>query len=99
MNWTTAVWGTILVFNYTVGTALVWRAFQAYSDHSAMSIFRWVAIYSMAVIHPIVWSVYHLRVLRAKGIVIDRQIRAMVFSPLLVGGITLIIALNLIGLR
>ena len=87
------------MFNYTIGTALVWRAFQSYPDHSAMAIFRWVAIYAMAVVHPIVTSVYHLRVLRSKGIVIDRQIRAMVFSPLLVGGITLIIALNLIGLR
>jgi len=89
----------VVVFNYAAGTFLVWNAFQSYPDHSAMSMFRWCAIYIVAVIQPIVWSFYHLRVLRSRGIEIDRQLRAIAFTPMVVGGITLLIALNLIGGR
>jgi hypothetical protein len=62
-----------------------------------MSVFRWCGIYVVAVIQPIIWSFYHLRVLRSKGIEIDRQLRAIAFTPMVVGGITLLIALNLIS--
>jgi hypothetical protein len=88
-----------VAFNYAAGTFLVWNAFRSYPDHSAMSLFRWTAIYVVAVIQPILWSIYHLRVLRSRGIAIDRQLRAIVFMPMVVGGITLLIALNLIGAR
>ena len=89
----------VVLFNYAAGTFLVWNAFQAYPDHSPMAVFRWTAIYVVAVIQPIVWSVYHLRVLQSKGLAVDRQLRAMAFSPMIVGGITLLIALNLIAGR
>lgn len=94
-----AVLAAVVVFNYAAGTFLVWNAFQVYPDHSAMSVFRWSAIYVVAVIQPIVWSFYHLRVLRSKGLEIDRQLRAIAFAPMIVGGITLLIALNLISGR
>lgn len=86
----------VVVFDYAAGTFLVWNAFQSYPDHSAMSVFRWAAIYVTAVIQPIVWSFYNLRVLRSKGIEIDRQLRAIAFTPMVIGGITLLIAVNLI---
>ena len=86
----------VVVFNYAVGTVLVWNAFQGYPDHSAVSIFRWVAIYVVAVIQPIVWSFHHVRVLRAKGLHIDGQLRTVAFAPMVIGGLTLLIALNLI---
>ena len=89
----------LVVFNYAAGTLLVWNAFRSYPDHSAVSVFRWVAIYAIAVVHPIVWSFYHVRLLRAKGLDIDAQLRRVVFSPMVVGGLTLLIALNLIGGR
>ena len=94
-----ALLAAVVVFDYAAGTFLVWNAFQTYPDHSAMSVFRWCAIYLVAVIQPIVWSFYHLRVLRAKGIEIDPQLRAIAFTPMIVGGITLLIAVNLIGAR
>lgn len=86
----------VLVFNYTVGTLLVWNSFQAYPDHSSMALVRWAAIYIVAVIQPGLWSVYHLHVLRSRGLEIDRQLRAIAFSPVMVGAVTLLIALNLI---
>jgi hypothetical protein len=94
-----ALLAAVVVFNYAAGTFLVWNTFQSYPDHSAMSVFRWAALYVVAVIQPVVWSFYHLRVLRSKGFEIDRQLRAIAFTPMVVGGITLLIALNLIGGR
>lgn len=94
-----ALLAAVVVFNYAAGTFLVWNAFRSYPDHSTMSVFRWVAIYVVAVIHPIVWSFYHVRILRSKGLEMDGQLRRVVFSPMVVGGVTLLIALNLISGR
>lgn len=91
--------GVVVVLNYAVGTLLVWDGFRSYPDHSAASVVRWAAIYLMAVVQPIVWGFYHLRILRSKGLQTDRQLRAMAFSPMVVGGVTLLIALNLIARR
>jgi len=95
--WLNVFLAALVVFNYTAGTLLVWNGFWSYPDHSAMSVFRWAAIYVVAVIQPILGSFYHLRVLRSKGLEIDRQLRTIVVAPMVVGGITLLIALNLIG--
>jgi hypothetical protein len=89
----------VVVFDYAAATFLAWKAFQSYPDHSWMSVFRWCAMYVVAVIQPIVWSFYHLRVLRSRGIEIDRRLRAIAFTPMAVGGIGLLIALNLISQR
>ena len=94
-----ALLAAVLIFDYAAGTFLVWNAFQAYPDHSGMAVFRWCAIYAVAVIQPIVWGFYHLHVLRSKGLEIDRQLRTIAFTPMVVGGITLLIALNLISGR
>jgi uncharacterized membrane protein len=99
MAWLNALLAVVVVFTYTVGTLLVWSGFQTYPDHSPVAVFRWIAIYVVAVVQPIVWSVYHVRVLRSKGLEIDRQLRAVAFSPMVVGGVTLLIALNLISGR
>jgi hypothetical protein len=99
MGWVNAFHAAVVVFTYAAGTFLVWNAFRSYPDHSAMSVCRWAAIYAVAVIQPIVWSFYHARVLRSKGLEMDRQLRRIVFSPMVVGGITLLIALNLISGR
>ena len=99
MAWLNALLAVVVVFNYAVGTLLVWNGFQAYHDHSPMAVFRWVAIYVVAVIQPIVWSLYHVRILHSKGLEIDRQLRTVAFSPMVVGGVTLLIALNLIAGR
>jgi hypothetical protein len=96
MGWLKAALVAVVIFNYVVGTVLVWNAFRWYPDHSAISIFRWVAIYVVAVIQPIVWSFHHVRVLRAKGLQIDGQLRTVAFAPMVIGGLTLLIALNLI---
>lgn len=89
----------VVAFNYVAGTALVWNSFQAYPDHSPMAVFRWAAIYVVAVVQPVIWSLHHLRVLRSKGLEIDRQLRTIAFSPIIVGGVTLLLAINLIGGR
>jgi hypothetical protein len=94
-----ALLAAVVLFDYVAGSYLVWRAIQSYPDHSGMALFRWCAIYVMAVIQPIVWTFYHLRVLRSKGIELDRQLRTIVFTPMIVGGITLLIAVNLITAR
>jgi hypothetical protein len=99
MAWLRILLAIVVVFNYTVGTLLVWHGFESYADHSPMAVFRWGAIYVMAVIQPIIWSLYHVRILRSKGLQIDGQLRTMAFSPMVVGGITLLIALNLISGR
>ena len=99
MGWLNAGLVAVVVFNYVVATVLVWNAFRSYPDHSAISIFRWVAIYVVAVIQPVVWSFHHLRVLRAKGLQIDRQLRTVAYAPMVIGGLTLLIALNLIAGR
>jgi hypothetical protein len=97
--WLNALLAAVVIFDYAAGTFLVWNAFQSYPDHSGMAVFRWCAIYAVAVIQPIVWGFYHLRVLRSKGLEIDRQLRTIAFTPMVVGGITLLIALNLISGR
>jgi len=94
-----AIVASVVMFNYVAGTFLVWNAFRSYPDHSAVSIFRWIAIYVVAVLQPIVWSFYHVRVLRAKGLEIDGQLRTVAFAPMVIGGLTLLIALNLISGR
>jgi hypothetical protein len=91
-----ALVAAIVIFDYAAGTFLVWRAFEAYPDHSGLAVFRWCAIYVMAVIQPIAWAIYHLRVLRSRGFVIDGQLRAIAVAPMIAGGITLLIAVNLI---
>jgi hypothetical protein len=90
------VFRTVVAFNYVIGTMFVYDAYQAYADHSAMSVFRWAALYVVAVIQPVAWGFYHLRVLKRKGLAIDGQIRLIAFSPMVIGGVTLLIALNLI---
>jgi hypothetical protein len=99
LNGLNALLAAVVAFNYIAATLLVWNAFRAYPDHSPMSVFRWVAIYLVAVVQPIAWSVYHVRLLRSKGVEIDRQLRTMLFAPMVAGGITLLIALNLISGR
>jgi hypothetical protein len=86
--WLNVFLAAVVVFNYAAGTLLVWNGFRSYPDHSAMSVFRWVAIYLIAVIHPIVWSIHHVRVLRSKGLEIDERLRRIVFAPMVVGGIS-----------
>lgn len=96
MGWLNAFLVALVIFNYAAGTFLVWDAFRSYPDHSPTAVFRWIAIYAVAVVHPVAWSVHHVRLLKAKGLVMDRQLRRVVFSPMVVGGLTLLIALNLI---
>ena len=97
MAWLNALLAVVVVFTYVVGTLLVWNGFQAYPDHSPPATFRWIAMYAMAVIMPIGSSLRYFRVLRARGLETDRQLRRLGWAPMVAGGITLLIALNLIG--
>jgi hypothetical protein len=59
---------------------------------------RWVMFYTVAIVGPTGWSIYFLRKYRS---VFDahEELRKVAMMPVMVGGITLLIALNLISGR
>ena len=86
----------VLIFNYVGGTYLVYLTLRAYPDHSAHALTTWGMLYLFAVVLPIVGAVRDHRWLNAHGIDMTPRARAIIASPLIAGGLTLLAALDLL---
>jgi cytochrome bd-type quinol oxidase subunit 2 len=88
----------LVLFNSIGATWLAYQTFQAYPDHSPEAVFRWVGFYAIAIVGPMCWSIYYLRKYRS---VFDanQELRRLALMPVMVGCVTLLIALNLISGR
>jgi hypothetical protein len=92
-NWLIAA---LLAVNYTGVTALVYLEFRDYPDHSATAIIHWAFLYFVALVQPVIFGLLIARGLRDQGLT-RRKLRFCTFAPGIVGGVTLLIALSLIG--
>lgn len=86
----------VLIFNYVGGTYLVYLALTTYPDHSVHALTTWGMLYLFAVVLPIISAVRDYRWLRARGIEMTPRARAVIASPLIAGGLTLLAALDLL---
>jgi hypothetical protein len=86
----------VLALNYIGGTALVFLVFRAYPDHSFSALTSWGMLYLFGAIAPIHSAIRCHRWLRKQHIEITALARALVISPLIAGGLTLLAALDLL---
>ena len=89
--------GTAMVaINWIVGATLAAVTVWMYPDHSALAITRWVLLYLAAVAVPFWWYRKARRHFQASGVVESPELHAIAFRPILVGVLTLLMALPLI---
>jgi hypothetical protein len=79
-----------------VATAVVGVAFQSSPDPLNRALFDWGLLYIAGVVQPALWTLHNSRTLRKLGLTINRQTGVMACSPLIVGGVVLLISLSLI---
>ncbi len=88
----------LLAVNYVAVSALVYIEYLAYADHSPRAIAYWLFLYFVAIVQPAFFGARIARQL--KGVDLTRRQRNFcAFAPGIVGGVTLLFALHLIGAR
>jgi hypothetical protein len=84
----------LIVFNVAVTGAFL-GVFLSDPAHFELRVtVRWILLYVVAVGHPIVWVVSHYRTFKRLGVTIDRRTHALAWSPMYVGGTTLLLGLS-----
>ena len=86
----------LLAVNYAAVSVLVYIEYAAYPDHSPSAMAYWLFLYFVAIVQPIIFEVRIARQLRDSGLT-RRQRNFCAFAPGIVGGVTLLFALHLIG--
>lgn len=86
----------IIAVNYVGVTVLVYLEFRAYADHSTRAIAHWAFLYFVALVQPAFFGLTIHRQLKDAGLS-RRRLNFYALAPGIVGGVTLLFALNLIG--
>ena len=90
------IFRSIVAFNYIAGSWLTWQTFATYPNHSLEFVLRWIGIFVIAIVAPSFWSFHYLRKFR-DVFEANAGLRELAMMPVVVGGVTLLVALNLIN--
>ena len=87
--------GATVIFAAAVTAAFV-VVFANHPDRTgARATIQWLLLYLVAIGNPIWWTMEHYKIFRRHQIPMDRKAYGLAWSPVWVGGTTLLIALTL----
>jgi hypothetical protein len=87
----------LVVFNVAVTVAFLGAYVSDPAHFESRVTVQWILLYVVAVGHPILWMFTHYRTFKRLGVTIDEKTHALAWSPVYVGGTTLLLALTLMS--
>jgi hypothetical protein len=85
-----------LAIAYAIPTLIVVLSFARYANHSWFSVTQWALFYLVTVVQPLYFASRALKQFDAHGIAANSRLRSIAFYPVIVGGLALLIGLELI---
>jgi hypothetical protein len=86
----------ILVLGYAAATFLLYVTSRRYPVQSPVAMVQWAILYVATVVYPMGWTVQHIRTLRRLGLSDSPDLHRLAWSPVIVGGTSLLISLSLL---